>query len=108
VVSSTTACIFELRVEIEPRDTSFWEFVPFDLVGHLPNGSVYRATITGDSLSSADGGIAQTVLIRLESGKSGFARFILTTLHADSHLEFYDYPIRSNQRSIYLNCDGHR
>ena len=104
VASWISSCIFELTIDIELRDSSFWGAVPFDLVGHLPDGSIYQRTITADSLRPTSSGNVQAFNIRIESKKSGPASFILTTYQAPRRLEFFDYPIRSDQRSIYLNC----
>jgi hypothetical protein len=106
VVAWTSTCVFELAFQIEPKDTSFWRSLPFELVGHLPNGKIFQRSITDDSCGVENNGRIVSFVVRVESDRSGSAAFILTTWRADQQLEFYDYAIRTDQRSVYLDCSS--
>ena len=97
-------CEFELTVYIDKTDPSFWDFVPFDLIGRLPNGSEPQITMSREALLWPEEKFPKRFVTHINCDISGTAVFILAPRDASYHANLLDYPLRSAQRSVYLDC----
>ena len=106
VISYKIKWTIELIFTITPRDSSFWDNVPFMVAGKLPNGKLTRQNVSAKQLRVRGNNIE--FVVDMEVDKSGWADFILTNRNASMENSLYDFPIHSNKYSVNLICDGLR